>query len=71
VPAQLLEENLVAAKRRVIQPEMPAAIRTIAIVNGDGSRRISSALQNSGLKVAPHPHPADSDNESADSERVA
>jgi stearoyl-CoA desaturase (delta-9 desaturase) len=71
VPAQLLEENLVAAKRRVIRPEMPAAIRTIAIVNGDGSRRISSALQNSALKVAPHPHPADSDNESADSERVA
>jgi len=51
---------------------MPIAIRSIAIVSGDGSRRISSALQNSALKVAPHPHhPDSSDNESADSERVA
>jgi hypothetical protein len=71
VPKQLLAEDLVEtdARTRVIRREMPIAIRTIAIVNGDGSRRISSAIQSSALKVAPHPHPAES--EPADSERVA
>jgi hypothetical protein len=53
----------------VIRPEMPVAIRTIAMVNPDGSRRISSALQNSALKAAPQSHLTDT--EPADSERVA
>jgi hypothetical protein len=71
VPAQLLHEDLVEARPRVIRREMPAAIRTIAIVNADGSRRISSAIQNSALKAGPRPHSTDSDIEPADSERVA
>src|SRR5260370_17390243 len=58
VPKQLLDEDLVAAAPRVIRAEMPAAIRTIAMVNADGSRRISSSIQNASLKVAPPPHPA-------------
>jgi len=71
VPAQLLDENLVEARPRVIRTEMPAAVRTIAIVNADGSRRISSAIQGSALNAGPRTHPTDSDSESADSERVA
>ena len=71
VPKQLLHEDLIEtdARPRVIRPEMPVAIRTIAMVNPDGSRRISSALQNSALKAAPQSHLTDT--EPADSERVA
>jgi stearoyl-CoA desaturase (delta-9 desaturase) len=69
VPAQLLHEDLVDTRPLVIRPAMPVPIRTIAMVNADGSRRISSAIQNSALKVAPQSHLTDS--ESADSERVA
>ena len=71
VPAQLLHEDLIEAEARprVVRTEMPVAIRTIALVNADGSRRISSAIQNSALKVAPHPQLTDT--EPADSERVA
>jgi hypothetical protein len=50
---------------------MPAAIRTIAMVNADGSRRISSSMQNASLKVAARPHPADTEPADTESERVA
>jgi hypothetical protein len=71
VPKQLLHEDLVAPAPRVIRTEMPQAIRTIAMVNSDGSRRISSAIQNASLKAAARTHPADPEPDDSESERVA
>jgi stearoyl-CoA desaturase (delta-9 desaturase) len=60
VPEQLLDENRVDTRPRVIRAEMPAPIRMIA----SARPRISSALQNAA-------QPALSVTEAADSERVA
>jgi hypothetical protein len=63
VPVQLLDENLVDARPRVVRAEMPASIRTIASARPRISL-ILTAIQNTARPNLPV-------TDSADTERVA